>query len=405
MSQYIELVRSQLRSLWRWVRGEIDVPPLPVIDAPRHVHEPSVEVEAPAEDIAPPVLVKAGPTRTDQSVIWGFRETILDRLEEYFVCLRRMKKYDPDSYALFSRIGFTVPRMYVNPEHDRYRRVTTPSSFGGVLLGRNTDETKVGPDGLPTVHPSFIYYQKVKSPSRVQPFKGDVYSFTMLWDESGIARYGKARAYPSVCHIGVDANGNPVLLKEAVIKKELVRPKRSDKGKRRRRDSFFLTHLSWQYPTWVTEIAHQHNADPETWVIYGFMRAILTNQEAVSKIIIRASDANCVAAFGIELQTAKRFFKDRDATILAVDGKRKRIFHSVVAHQRVLKQGTTRVKDHYRGLRTFDWQGYGIHIMFPKVKMDYKFDGQYLEDTPRDERDKLIEYGEAGKMIAEVLAS
>jgi hypothetical protein len=409
MSEYLAKAVQIAQSLWAriWGLRPATVPELPRIDAPRYVPD---DVREPPK--APDALiVKAEPNKATvkespaESVIWGFRETILDRLEEYFICLRRMKKYDPDSYALFSRVGFTVPRMFVNPDHERFSRVTTPSAFGGVLLGRNTNQNNVGPDGPPVVHPSFLYYQKVKSPSKVQPFKGDVYSFTALWDESGIERYGKSHAYPTICHIGVGADGVPHLLKEALIKKELVRPKRSDKGKRRRQDAFFLTHLSWQYPAWAVEMANEHNTDPTSWVVHGFMTAILTNQESVSRIIVRASEGACVAAFGIELPTAKRFFKDRDATILAVDGKRKRIFHSVVAHQRVLKQGTTRVKDHYRGLRTFDWQGYGIHIVFPKVKMDYRFDCQYLEDTPKEERDTLLRNDEAGRRIAQVLAS
>ena len=72
---------------------------------------------------------------------------------------------------------------------------------------------------------------------------------------------------------------------------------------------------------------------------------------------------------GIEMRicvperSAVNFFKDRDAE----EGARRRaIFHIVRAHQRILPNGRyTDVKEHYRGNRVFNWNGYDVLITVP----------------------------------------
>jgi hypothetical protein len=58
----------------------------------------------------------------------------------------------------------------------------------------------------------------------------------------------------------------------------------------------------------------------------------------------------------------KYFFKDRDQTVLAADGKRKRIVHHVNEFTR--KNGQ-HVKAHLRGIRRFRWNGYVISVKVP----------------------------------------
>jgi len=55
---------------------------------------------------------------------------------------------------------------------------------------------------------------------------------------------------------------------------------------------------------------------------------------------------------------AKYFFKNRKF-------KGKKIFHAVAAHYRNTKTGTTTVKTHYRGSRSFEWEGYQVNIQLP----------------------------------------
>lgn len=76
----------------------------------------------------------------------------------------------------------------------------------------------------------------------------------------------------------------------------------------------------------------------------------------------------------------KFFFKDRDKTVLAADGKRKRIVHYVREHVRVNGQS---VKEHLRGVRQFHWHGYDVAVIVPVfhiVTHDFDLPGVAEED-------------------------
>lgn len=79
----------------------------------------------------------------------------------------------------------------------------------------------------------------------------------------------------------------------------------------------------------------------------------------------------------------KFFFKDRDKTAIASDGKRKRIVHFVREHRRSNGQ---MVKEHLRGIRRFIWHGYEISIIIPQFHLT-----AYGFDVPAvDEEDMVI---------------
>src|SRR6185436_16011577 len=123
----------------------------------------------------------------------------------------------------------------------------------------------------------------------------------------------------------------------------------------------------WRYPGWIADVAEDEHGDRrkrsgEQYVAEMMVMAFQTYRESVSKIVVRASRGGNVAAFGIELPRAKYFFADRDAE-LASDGRRKRIFHSVVEHHRKLADNReVVVKSHFRGARKFDWNGSSVCI-------------------------------------------
>jgi hypothetical protein len=57
-----------------------------------------------------------------------------------------------------------------------------------------------------------------------------------------------------------------------------------------------------------------------------------------------------------------RLRSDRDV-VLNDAGSKRRIFHVVRPHERHLPSGDVRIiKMHHRGMRTFDWNGYAVHI-------------------------------------------
>jgi hypothetical protein len=79
----------------------------------------------------------------------------------------------------------------------------------------------------------------------------------------------------------------------------------------------------------------------------------------------------------------KFFFKDRDKTAIAADGKRKRIVHYV---GEFIRSNGQHVKEHLRGIRQFHWRGYDIAIMVPKFHITtYNFDVE-----PENEESMII---------------
>src|SRR5262249_4893031 len=95
-------------------------------------------------------------------------------------------------------------------------------------------------------------------------------------------------------------------------------------------------------------------------------------------------------AFGIPLAGCPKFFADRDLDV-AVDGRRKRIFHHVSSHARQTRGGTTRVRAHYRGARAFQWHHYSGKIVLPDNLriMHFAAPAILLEDiTLREQREQ-----------------
>jgi hypothetical protein len=139
--------------------------------------------------------------------------------------------------------------------------------------------------------------------------------------------------------------------------------------------AFMLRQREWRLPQWVLEVADLKKKTPDEWAGGLLRMALATYVEATERIIIRVKKQTDVAAFGIELKRASYFFRDREARALAADGKRKRIFHSVIRHsRRISETHWTDVRAHFRGLRDFDWNGYAVHIVFPDPGL-HRFSG------------------------------
>jgi len=336
----------------------------------------------------------------DLSITWHFRSTILDRLDEYFPCLRRLKTYAPDDYALFARVGFSIPAdLYANPRHENTverLRTATRLSFGGLLMGGIGE---LHPDKC---YPSFIYFSKLTQPSQVQVAGGDIYRLTLLWDKrSRGAQWRSEFTMPEACHLAVTTDGQVALLRERVAHSREITRRAGH-----RKETLRLTSAQWAYPNWIMEIAGEHKLDPQQWAAGLFMLAFVTHLEATSRILIRTSRDDLTATFGIDLPRAKYFFADRQLDV-ASDGKRKRIFHSVVAHTRTLAEDrTTTVRAHYRGVRDFEWKTYRIHIVLPTnnfVVTDNSIAATVRQDIDPAERRRFMGSRGYGASLAQVL--
>jgi len=333
------------------------------------------------------------------SPVWSFRDTLLSRLDEYFICIRRLRRHDPDAYGLFKKLGFIVAAdRYLCPDQAGATAALHKirSGVGGLLFGgfdlKDPDKK--------WIYPSFAYYRRLRQPPGVQRTIGDIYSFNVLFDDRVPPQHRKHLTSLCGCHIAIPPTGQPTLLRERVIHSDEIVSKR--KRPNGRRDRFTRTSTHWGTPEWLVCAASQHNITPEQWATGIFKMVVLTHNESVSRFVIRVRKENCVAAFGIELDRAKVFFRDRDKTIVAKDGRRKRIFHSVTAHTRDLGDHITDVRAHFRGLRTFPWRGYGVHIVLPEHAPRMHMDVT-AHVIPKTDPRHYLDGPEVGQILANVL--
>jgi len=377
--------------------------------APESTPEPkTIELERWAA--ARRVRLSPAADTTDAGTRWHFRDQILDRLDEYFACIRKMRSHDPDMYALFARLGFTVPADHFwNAEHgatDDELRTAPRVAFGGILCGGMGDnKARAGELGKGRVAPVFVYFAKMANPIGVEHAAGAVYHVTALYgDRSRSDHYRSAwimRA-PSSFYITLAPDGSTRLLRERSRSTVDIQTRRGA-----RRETIKLSYTQWTPPAWLADVGRPNEAprSMEANARWLFALAFLTHLKAIDRVIVRAARGGIVAAFGIELERAKYFFRDR-AIDLAVDGRRRRIFHSVIEHDRTLANGrATHVRTHYRGVRRFDWNSHAITIVTPERNEIVKFPTAALEQdaiAPADQ-DHYLNAGGVGAKIAEAL--
>lgn len=71
------------------------------------------------------------------------------------------------------------------------------------------------------------------------------------------------------------------------------------------------------------------------------------------------------ATFNIPMTRAPYFFRDR-VKVKGETGRTAKIFHSVRPHERLMASGEkTNIKFHFRGLRSFNWNGYKVQVSVP----------------------------------------
>lgn len=275
-----------------------------------------------------------------QSANFHFREDILDRLDDYFFFLKRMRKTDPDAYALYSKVGASVVastigyRAHGDALSAWWKDGNRPAFGATALLMADQDEKGI-------LTPRFLYFQKMKRPWFVQPFKGDVYDVTMFYDNPDIEK----RAHPIHYYIGVDADANMVPLRWLDLEDVIIQ----------RRHVF--TKKKWRPPP--KSINPEREGAPGLIEMFVMITDAFENSQG-AEVRVACEKGGLVAAFGVEMKRTAYFFRDRSSNT------NKRIFHVVRPHERAYKSGkTAMIKFHFRGIRDFMWNGYKVHVTVP----------------------------------------
>jgi len=105
--------------------------------------------------------------------------------------------------------------------------------------------------------------------------------------------------------------------------------------------------------------------------------------------------------FGVPNDETKYYFKDRDRMVTE-NGHSRKIIHYVKEHERIYGDKTRVIKEHIRGLREFNWNGYQIQVVSPKYQQktsaNFTDPGMEIEE---DEKSNVIYLSKLGKMLAD----
>lgn len=313
---------------------------------------------------------------------WYFRRDILDRIDEYFVYLRRMKRCDPEAYSLFSQVGGYITNTYIGMRVctgetstiDPAWRINGASPSFGMVTCIPTEASDED-----SMHPRLIYFQKVGRSWRVERSEDDVYRVCAFIAAKEAKFRGLNLDHPVDFHVTINAKNEIRLLRELSIKEQRLKPSRASGYMGRVSSS--ITRLSWGLPQNLKAHIDAINRErdekrqrghkfedgdpgrltPEDHARFLFSIAANWQATATADVHVKVSKDGLSAVFCVDLLRMPHFFRDRE-TDLASDGRRKRIFHIVGTHQR--KSGSY-VKSHFRGQRKFTWNGADIYIWMP----------------------------------------
>jgi len=313
----------------------------------------------------PPVKKRTrGPSRGKEVEEIGrfyFKRDILDHLKEYSAIVRKLKARDTDAYSMYRKLGATViPRTtraeyYIPP---RWKTRKLRPGFGSVVWTGRPDEADTGD----IVNTKFAYFRRLdRPPSEIQSFAGDVYEVLLFYPD--LTNPKKTGGFLAPIYVGLDEQCRLTPLRFQWTRKQTIIHKdgRSRKGKHTT-----LKHQEWSYGA-LEDLAHIDwvSMTIEERTLTAFSMVVSGHELGSSGLRIAATKNGITAAFSIDLLRTPYFFSEREP-VYADEGHKKRIFHIVRPHKRVLASGVERyVKSHFRGLRHFTWGGYKVQISMP----------------------------------------
>lgn len=329
----------------------------------RPLEQPKPDCSSPPLDEGPVVVSRSG----DKILIgdetggrYKFKRDILDRLEDTFDILRRLRKSYPDAYNLLSRVGCPIqsPEVLVDVKESlpsRWRE-NAPLFGASTLIG---DFLK---DGDYEVLPKLSCFTKLDHvPPECEATSGTVFEFVQVW--FSCKRDEKAKwlrnGLPMRCFISVE-NGIPRVLKQRMKRIITAERAKNKHGFKRHGEKARISTTVYDFPYWVKDTHRRDKTGEKRIIEWSFCACAKANENITSDIQVRCSKGSLTALFAVDLLQIPKFFDDREK-VLNEKGKPLKIFHIVRAHARL----NGYVKSHFRGVRRFTWKGYEVLITVP----------------------------------------
>lgn len=301
-----------------------------------------------------------------------------------------MKTGDKEAFDLLSKTAiWLLPdgAEFSNRELDPWWKINRPT-FGAVALGTRAEIYKRETQG-DTLVPRFLYFTKYKpqlAPPDIQRTnQPDVYLVSVYWNSEKL-KLSAPYQFP----VAVSSDGEVQVLRTRLYERKEMRSKRGSY-----RGSFSIPVQRWGISEALRDWAKEHEAHTAQYLSDLFVliaNAYIEAQSGMAEIRVSKSDLAC--AFNLDIKRVPSFFKDRDRI------GHKRIFHIVRAHIR--KDGTP-VRFHFRGARSFDWNGYRVNITIAGLhrsgNVELQTHAADFEMIDPVERNKWIDTADLGKAI------
>lgn len=257
----------------------------------------------------------------------------------------------------------------VNPVLSEVNKIDFPSLiFIAVNEGDLTDDHWLYPD--------FLYATRLDRRPSYTGAVGDV-----IYETGAAYRTTTKRLSWQSFHVGIDKKTGVVTAGRELYRQYVPIDKHGGHGYMR---------TQWDVPLRSTEWggdSHQLHR-----LAYMFARAFQfwRAKAAFWSVSVRKDGRRCT--FAIHPKQTAVYFRDRGRTALTAGGKLRPIIHHVREHPRVLASGReTTVREHIRGLRTFNWRGYLCAVTAPKFHI-WSADQFVLPGMPEEVRHKDKDY-------------
>ena len=279
---------------------------------------------------------------------------VLDRLPRYFEHLKMLRNVDADAYTLFARLGGQIALSDgtrfsiggISPEF-----LANPPQVRCVFLHSEVDGDGVTEDDM--VPASIIYMMRlaggqvcVNGQSQAMiPKDGLTYRYVTVLQYKG-------KPYVQSCFVHIGDDGTVRALPERQQVRQAI------PGRHHENSPTSIRHNRVEIPSWIRLAAHEKGQTADEWITT-VVSICASAKRPDDAILVRAHKAGIAAAWTINRRDAKRFFAARE---LDETGRRRRVLHYVASFDRVTANGVQSVREHYRGAREFEWQGYDIEV-------------------------------------------
>jgi hypothetical protein len=396
------MLLERLTSLWRrlraWLWDEWDKrdcarenEPAPILLLPA----PPSPLLLPAPKLDVPPAAKRPRRKTAR-----LKADVLDQLERYLVYIKRLRKWDPDGYATYRRLGAYLVDMDLQTQYARLEPAIVRSlpGFGAIAIGTSIDYERET-DSVP---PRFAYFTKLKRPGQgVEQLRdGTTYRMHVYWDDAKDKRLNRKRGYGvgSDFYVNVASDGMVRALRVLKSEAQMIRHRKRGGG------TSTVMHQRWgiDVEMMVTPTIKITPAQRVQWLFVAFMNNWLANARQ-SMIRVTATKGNIVMPFVVDVLDTPNFFADREP-VAGPKGQKQRIFHIVRAHKRTTKSGKgVAVHMHFAGLRNFTWNGYVINITVPgRDHLDINDCSlEFFEDMPEDQMTGMSTLADGAELLAD----